>query len=424
MTFKQSLYKLVLILCLIHGFVDESTSSTQDPATIAAVVNSSVITSTDLDNRFKLVTVFSGVPTKKSAKALVIKQLLRSMIDEHLQEHEAKAQGIVIESNAVDDAIKNIERQQGLLPGEVTDKLEKSGVSPSTLRDQIHANLVWVELVRTRLKPFVHVTEHEIDVYLNDQKNKAAKPHHELQEIFLLVNDQAPLDQALIFAKHLKQQLSQGADFGALAQQFSDSSSAIQGGYLGWVQENGLDDTRNAIVFKMKPGQVSDPIEANGGVYLMRMNEKKEPSYQTSTKIDYAELTVPLYFVANDKVLKDKIDETTNLVANSKSAEDLKKIAMSKGFNIEVHKDKNLDVLPDSLAHRLSSLELQKPSAVYREGSVLKVYLVDKKNSQKELAGIDTRPEAHAFLANQKIEAAANALLRTLRRKALVRNKL
>ncbi|MDQ2806323.1 MAG: peptidylprolyl isomerase [Chloroflexota bacterium] len=81
-------------------------------------------------------------------------------------------------------------------------------------------------------------------------------------------------------ARDLKARLDKGADFAALAQQYStDTSNADTGGDLGWFAstENGgpMDQTFSTAAFKLtQPGQIGDPVQTQFGWHILRLVER------------------------------------------------------------------------------------------------------------------------------------------------------
>src|SRR3546814_20016007 len=76
-------------------------------------------------------------------------------------------------------------------------------------------------------------------------------------------------------AERLAEQARAGATFGALAQQFSQSPSAANGGELGRVQEGQLDPRLEGALANMQPGQISEPIAVENGCYILRLNDRR-----------------------------------------------------------------------------------------------------------------------------------------------------
>ena len=85
----------------------------------------------------------------------------------------------------------------------------------------------------------------------------------------------------LDWARELKKQVDNGADFDDLVRDNSDGIEAQTGGVVGWIARGELDDLSETAIFGLQVGQVSDPVEVAGdGVYLYKVlaEEVRAPS--------------------------------------------------------------------------------------------------------------------------------------------------
>ena len=98
-------------------------------------------------------------------------------------------------------------------------------------------------------------------------------------------------DEAL--AKQIKDQLDKGADFAALAAQYStDKSNKDQGGDLGWFAPTAKGGTMvqefsDAAFALTKPGQISAPVKSQFGWHIIRLIERG-PQPLSQTDLDKA----------------------------------------------------------------------------------------------------------------------------------------
>jgi parvulin-like peptidyl-prolyl isomerase len=77
-------------------------------------------------------------------------------------------------------------------------------------------------------------------------------------------------------ARTLYKQLQQGADFAALAKQFSlDMATATKGGDLDWVFKGQTDQAFETAAFALLPNQVSGPIKTDKGYHLIQLLAKE-----------------------------------------------------------------------------------------------------------------------------------------------------
>ena len=64
------------------------------------------------------------------------------------------------------------------------------------------------------------------------------------------------------------------ADFAAIAREWSEGPEAEDGGEVGWLTSDQLSEELRTPVFALAAGQISDPIEFQGGHYIVKMEEK------------------------------------------------------------------------------------------------------------------------------------------------------
>jgi parvulin-like peptidyl-prolyl isomerase len=83
------------------------------------------------------------------------------------------------------------------------------------------------------------------------------------------------LAQAQTQAAELRQRLTNGEDFAALAQQYSDDlGSGQNGGELGWFSKGMMVPEFEEQAFKLEPGQISEPFTSTFGVHILQVEEK------------------------------------------------------------------------------------------------------------------------------------------------------
>jgi parvulin-like peptidyl-prolyl isomerase len=64
------------------------------------------------------------------------------------------------------------------------------------------------------------------------------------------------------------------SDFGAIAREWSDGPEAEDGGQIGWLTEDQLDESLRDTVFALEPGGVSDVVELAGEHYFVKVIDK------------------------------------------------------------------------------------------------------------------------------------------------------
>src|SRR3990172_966426 len=146
---------------------------------IAAIVNDSVITMTDIKDPTLLYLSDSAKNAPPEQVKKMEQQVLNLLIDETLQLQEAKKLGISVSAEEVNAGFADISRQNGLAPDEFKKRLARTGVSINSLYSQIRANVAWAQVVRRKLRPQVNISESEIDLTLEQIAMGAGKKQYQ-----------------------------------------------------------------------------------------------------------------------------------------------------------------------------------------------------------------------------------------------------
>ena len=87
------------------------------------------------------------------------------------------------------------------------------------------------------------------------------------------------LNNARVRAETIIKNVNQGADFSALAQQFSAAPSASAGGDLNWLSPGDMrPEIEEAVAKADKVPTILPPIESEGGIYIIALTGKREPT--------------------------------------------------------------------------------------------------------------------------------------------------
>ncbi|MCC6262422.1 MAG: peptidylprolyl isomerase [Bryobacterales bacterium] len=87
--------------------------------------------------------------------------------------------------------------------------------------------------------------------------------------------------EALTLAQKLVSELRSGSDFVAAVKQYSkdEASAARNGDFATLKKTDNIPADVKAVVFQLKPGQISDPVRQPNGFYIFRAESVTEPEY-------------------------------------------------------------------------------------------------------------------------------------------------
>ncbi|MBT5945672.1 MAG: hypothetical protein HOK98_13150 [Rhodospirillaceae bacterium] len=276
----------IAMACLAVTFLAATPAPAQDVQRIAAVVNEKVISIFDVQQRMRLLINSSGLAKNAETQRRIAPQVLRELIDEALQNQEAERLNIRITQGEIDDAMGQIESSNGLPAGGFESFLNRQGISLEAALSQIRSNLSWQKLLARTVVPTIEIGDEEIDAIIARIESTAGVTEYRVGEILLPIDSPADAPEIRNLAERLVKQLREGADFRAVAQQFSKSATAATGGDIGWVQPGELGPAVDGVITNLERLEISDPIDVPEGIQIVilidqRTNEPPDPNDRT-----------------------------------------------------------------------------------------------------------------------------------------------
>ncbi|MBY0336790.1 MAG: peptidylprolyl isomerase [Acetobacteraceae bacterium] len=261
---------------------------------ILAVVNGDVVTQAEVASRARLFALNAGVAVNAETLARLQPQVLRLLVDERLRMQEVQRLRIPVSDNDVADAIAEIERRNNLPAGGLRAQLRNAGVQPRTLFDQVRAQIGWGRLLRALLGPRAEVSDQEVQDTIAAYRARQGQPEFLVGEIYIPIDNAAQDAEVRRFVEEVVAQLRRGTPFPVAATQFSQSQSAVAGGDLGWVGLTQLDPEVAAVVERMPPGAVSNPIRVAGGYQIVTLRARREVGREAmSTMLSIRQVFLP-----------------------------------------------------------------------------------------------------------------------------------
>lgn len=390
---------------------------------ILAVVNNSVITDVDVDNRRRLFALSTGLPISKDILDRLTPQVLQQLIDERLRLQEAQRRKIAVSDAQVAEAIASIEKDNNMPHGTLRRRLESNGVAMSTLISQLRAQLAWSRVLRMKMTEQGRITPAMVEAEEAAIKAQTGKPEYHVAEIFIPVEDQSKVEEARRFADTVIEQLRKGAPFAVVAAQFSQGQSALRGGDIGWVQPNQLDPEVARVVAEMPPGAISRAIRVSGGFIIATLKEKRIIGNDPATLIKMAVVTLPFTSPLDPSnptdQQKEQLQRAKKLGEVAHSCDQLLEAAKGMGLPTQPPQVIRLEnVNPPQLRTMLANLPDGKASQPLVAPTGITVVLPCER--QQRNLGMPSKDEILEQLVMQRIELVSQQLMRDLHRRAVI----
>lgn len=407
-------------LCLYLFLLCIGSAAAQETR-IAAVVNDDIVSLNDLDARMTLVMRSSGIPDSPQNRQRISSRVLRGLIDERLEMQEAKRLDVKVPKTEIDQALVRIEQQNNLPKGGLDAFLGKEGISRASLVDQITASLTWAKLVRYRLSQDVNISDEEVNEALARLKENVNVPQNRVSEIFLAVDNPTQEPEVKRLADKLIEQIRSGVRFDAVARQFSQSPTSAVGGDLGWLTADQLLPELGDALKKMNPGEMSYPLRAGGGYYILYLIDRRTlgAPNPADTLLSLVEVVLPLQSGASPDEQRRVMAQAQQISGEAKSCGELAKIGRDTAPQTSREiADVKAGELPPAIRQTVLGLAIATASKPLPLPTGISVVMVCQKKAPS--GGLPTRDEIADSLARERLDALARRYLSDLRRGAYV----
>lgn len=223
------------------------------PPDVIAEVNGQAITEHQFQE-YLLETRGEAGEAEESDLEIPLAQLFREFLLHRLLLESARRSGLSVEEEEVQDY------RQRWLPEDTP----PSPAARQTLRDF----LLVQKFLRSRIAPQVEVTLGEMQQYY-EQHEEEFIVDDRVEVLEILVEDRAQ-------AESLRKQLraGDGRTFRRLAREFSQGSTAENGGELGVFARGELPEDFEKVVFALRPGEISRVFQSLHGYHIFMVEQR------------------------------------------------------------------------------------------------------------------------------------------------------
>jgi peptidyl-prolyl cis-trans isomerase SurA len=397
-----------------------SPAPAQDTLRIIAVVNDDVITALDLAERMKLVIVSSSLQDTPETRQRLAPQVLRTLIDERIRAQEAKKEGISVPQERIDQRLDQLAQSNNLSRTDFEAVLQRNGLQVDWLADQIRTDIGWALLVQRKFRPTIIVTDEDIDDELQKIRQNQGQPEFLLSEIFLGIDDPSQTDATEQAAQRLIEQLHTGADFAAVARQFSQSSSAAQGGEVGWVRPGDLPPEINNAIQSLAPGEIAGPVRSEGGFHILQVRDRRNTSagLQRGT-VSLKRIVLPLASGATPAEVDSANARARSIIGSVTSCEEMNQAAEQEGSSVPIDlRNVAIEELPPALQTIAADQPIGAASGPVRVENGVGVFMVCTRNLSSDSG--PSRSDIADQIVRERLDLAARGFIRDLRRSAYV----
>jgi len=235
---------------------------------IIVKVNNEIITSYDLKQTILTTLVLANQEINQEivnqSKPVALKALINSILKKN-------------EINRFNLAVSEIElnKQLSKISGGDIEKFKKkfeiNNLNFELYEDKLKTELKWRKLIFSIYQEKVKINDKEVEIELAKMKKERKKVEYKISEILLNFNNDEEKENII---NKINDQISK-IGFEDTALKFSESTSAVNKGDLGWVNSNAFTEKISKSIIKLKINEVSQPIQIANSIIFIKLKDKK-----------------------------------------------------------------------------------------------------------------------------------------------------
>lgn len=250
---------------------------------VAAIVNDSVVTTSELDEQVAVITErLQQQRTALPDSDTLRKQVLDRLIVQEVQMQRANRVGIKVGDEQLNAALTEIAQRNNIRLADLPRALAQQGVDYAGFRDNIRKEITLTQLRQRDVIGKINVTPRELEQFIERQKRMPSETtEYNVSHILIAVPQeasQAQVDELAKRAQDIYDRANGTEDFSRLAVAYSNSQTALEGGSLGWRKGPELPTFFAEEIVKLKAGGISKPIRTPSGFHLIKLNETRDVS--------------------------------------------------------------------------------------------------------------------------------------------------
>lgn len=260
---------------------------------IAAIVNDDIILSSELQQRMSIVkSQLASRNQRLPPDNILTSQVMDRLILDNLILQTAEKQGIKVTERQLNDAINTIAARNEMTLEQFREALIAEGQDYISAREQIRKEMLIAQVQQNNVNRRIRVSDQEIKAFLASEDSQSNQTELLLSIILISIPEEASPEQiqtAETQAGLIHQELSKGADFAELAIAASSAPNALNGGDLGWRKLVELPEPLAEALKGMQSGEISSPIRAPSGFYIIQLRDKRGGTVQLieQTKVSH-----------------------------------------------------------------------------------------------------------------------------------------
>lgn len=247
---------------------------------VLVLVNETPITHRDLQIEMALLDAEMerrNRPLSKHQTAKISRKLVENLIQRELLHQKAQQKNIKIQERWIDKALADFKAKLKTKNG-YKNYLQKATLNETQLKTRIEKGLIVRRLLRREVIRQIKVSEAEMQAfYRNNPEFFQRQEQMRIRQIMIGVDTSdgtSNRGDALVRIQAIQNKILGGANFAALALEYSEDNSKTIGGDLGYLEHDQFIKSLADAASTLKTGEVSEIVETRLGFHLIQLVDR------------------------------------------------------------------------------------------------------------------------------------------------------
>lgn len=282
-----------LTLCLLALVVVATPARAEVIDRVAAVVNDTIVTQSDLVRMLPIYVQVVGVDPGRfdteEGRDAVASELLEFLVVNQLLMDDARERNLAISDQEVESYVTQQRESMGLSLPDFRRELDAQGIDLDDFRDFVRGNLTRVRMMQLDLAQAVAVTDEDVQQALDSRYPDGLVERYIVTSHILISVPLGASDEVDAAARaridDIAARLDAGESFETIASFTNPDASRSTGGRLGRFRIDELDQDYVRAAMALDPREISDPVRTQFGYHIIRLEE-----IETAPVADAAEM--------------------------------------------------------------------------------------------------------------------------------------
>ncbi|WP_102786371.1 peptidylprolyl isomerase SurA [Vibrio cholerae] len=392
---------------------------------VAVIVNSGVILQSDVDSALKTIKANAKQNKQPLPQETVLReQVLEKLIIDTLQQQEADRIGVKIDDNRLNEAIKEIAKNNQQTQEQLIASVAQEGLTYPEFREQVRKEMAASDARNALVRRRINILPAEVDTLAELLAQETdATVQYKISHIQLRVDDGQDKSAAETLANKLVNDLRNGADFAQMAYAYSKGPKALQGGDWGWMRKEEMPTIFADQIKMQNKGSIIGPFRSGVGFHILKIDDVKGLETVAVTEVNARHILIKPTIILSDEGAQKQLNEFVQRIKNGEVtfAELAQQYSQDPGSAAQKGElgYQTPDLYVPEFKHQIETLpvgQISEPFKTVHGWHIVEV--LDRREVDRTDSALKNK--AYRILFNRKFNEEASAWLQDLRASAFV----